>query len=219
MPRSVKDSNPKEGIGATRIPFHLLPDGPLALVAMAFYEGGLKYGPYNWRFAGVRASTYVAAVRRHISKWFNGHNTDPTSRVHHLANAIAGLMILLDAELQGKLNDDRPPRQDLEDLYGELEKTMAHLTELYGDVKPPNYTEVDYGPEARGEIEEATQQRDPSVTAREQLPVIDGVLGRAIREEAERNARNQRGPHPEPSKGQAAAGAGGCAECFRYNNA
>lgn len=151
MPRSVKDSNPKEGIGATRIPFHLLPQGPLALVAMAFYEGGLKYGPYNWRFAGVRASTYVAAVMRHITKWFNGHNTDPTSRVHHLANAVAGLLIVMDAELNNKLTDDRPPRQDLEKLYGELEQVMKHLTELYGDVKPPNYTEVEYGKEARGE--------------------------------------------------------------------
>lgn len=218
MPRSVKDSNPKEGIGATRIPFHLLPDGPLALVAMAFYEGGLKYGPYNWRFAGVRASTYVAAVRRHLSKWFNGHDTDPTSRVHHLANAVAGLMILMDAELQGKLNDDRPPRQDLEKLYGELEKTMAHLTELYGDVKPPNYTEVDYGPEARGE-ERQEQQRDPSVTAREQLPAGPSILGRSIREIADQQGIDKRFFHTAPSPAEVAARAAGCPDCAFKQNA
>lgn len=141
----VKDSNPKEGIGAKRVPYHLIPGGALAKVAMAFYEGGLKYGPYNWRVAGVRASTYKAAFNRHVEKWWNGDDVDPTSRVPHLANAIAGLMIILDAELQGKLTDDRPPKQDLELLFKDLEKIQAHLTDLYGDVHPPNYTQVEHG--------------------------------------------------------------------------
>lgn len=141
----TKDTNPKEAIGQSKIPLHLIPDGPLAHTAMAFFEGGLKYGPYNWRVAGVRASTYVSAVRRHINKWWNGHDTDPHSNVHHLGNAIAGLIILLDAELQDMLNDDRPPKQGLETLYSDLETVMTHLKELHKDKNPPNYTEKEYG--------------------------------------------------------------------------
>lgn len=211
MPRSVKDSNPKEGIGATRIPFHLLPQGPLALVAMAFYEGGLKYGPYNWRFAGVRASTYVAAVMRHITKWFNGHDHDPTSRVHHLANAIAGLMIVLDAEMQGKLNDDRPPKQDLEKVYGELEKVMAHLSGLYGDMNPPNYTEVDYGKEARGEAD--------SGTAGEHLPTPKRIGPDQGGDGGTGYPWDEPRPRTADGLGTAAQGVAGCVNCFPKQNA
>lgn len=141
----VKASNPKEGVGSTRVPFHLIPGGPLAWVAMAFYEGGTKYGPYNWRVAGVRASTYVSAAMRHIEKWWNGHDTDPHTRVHHLANAIAGLMVVMDAEIQGMLNDDRPPKEDLEKLFEKLAAVQQHLTEMNKGMNPPNYTEIEHG--------------------------------------------------------------------------
>lgn len=127
----TKDTNPKDAVATGRIPLHLIPDGALAWVAMAFHEGATKYDPFNWRTAGVRASTYVAGARRHISKWFNRVDYDEKSHVHHLANAIAGLMIVLDAEVQGLLTDDRPPKQDLEKLYKQLEEVQAHLTETF----------------------------------------------------------------------------------------
>lgn len=142
---AAKASNPKEGVGSTRVPFHLIPGGPLAWVAMAFYEGGTKYGPYNWRVAGVRASTYVSAAMRHIEKWWNGHDTDPKTKVHHLANAIAGLMVVMDAEIQGMLNDDRPPKEDLEGLFEKLAAVQQHLTEMHKGMNPPNYTELEHG--------------------------------------------------------------------------
>jgi len=140
-----KSTNPKEAIGSTKIPFHMIPAGPKAMMAMAFYEGGTKYGPYNWRVAGVRASTYKAAVERHLEKWWNGDDTDPTTHVHHLANAMAGLAIILDAEIQDKLTDDRPPKQDLEALFAKLADVQAHLTELNKGANPPNYTEAEHG--------------------------------------------------------------------------
>lgn len=123
----TKETNPKEAVGSTRLPLHLIPDGPLGHVSLAFYEGAVKYEAYNWRTAGVRASTYVAAARRHIGKWWNGDDCDPDTKVHHLANAAACLMIMLDAEIQGKLNDDRPVRQDLQNLYKDLAGVQQHL--------------------------------------------------------------------------------------------
>lgn len=136
-----KDTNPKEAVGSTKLPMHLVPDAALAHVSMAFYEGATKYGSYNWRVAGVRASTYIAAARRHLSKWWNGYNCDPKTRVHHLANAAACCMILLDAEVQGLLNDDRPPRQDLEKLFDELGAVQQHLFEMHKDLNPKHCTE------------------------------------------------------------------------------
>jgi hypothetical protein len=138
-----KDTNPKQAVGETRIPLHLIPDGALAWVAMAFYEGATKYGAFNWRVAGVRASTYIAAARRHIMKWWNGEREDPKTRVHHLANTIAGLMILLDAEIQQMLEDDRPPKQKITDLFDELQGVQKFLTEAHANLNPKHATEKD----------------------------------------------------------------------------
>lgn len=128
--KDTNHENPKEAAGRGRIPLHLIPDGPLAWVAMAFHEGASKYDPYNWRTAGVRAGTYVAAARRHIAKWWNREDADPVTRVHHLANAVSGLLILMDAEIQGNLTDDRPPYQGITALMGKLAEVQKHLSDM-----------------------------------------------------------------------------------------
>lgn len=136
-----KASNPKEAIGSTRVALATVPDTLAFFVAPAFYEGATKYGSYNWRVAGVRASTYKAAAERHIKKWWNGENTDPKTKVRHLANAIACLAILLDSEACDKLNDDRPPKLDMNALVAECEAVQAHLAEMHKDLNPTHYTE------------------------------------------------------------------------------
>lgn len=141
-PTPVKDSNPKEAAGADRMQLHLVPDGPLAHVATAFFEGATKYGAYNWRVAGVRASTYISALRRHVGKWWNGERTDPKTGVHHLANATACLLILIDAEIQDKLTDDRPPKQDLQGVYDALVQVQEGLKKAHAHLNPKQYTEL-----------------------------------------------------------------------------
>lgn len=143
MPPETKDTNPKEAVGDTKVPLALVPDVALMHVAAAFAEGALKYGAYNWRVAGVRAGTYKSAAERHLKKWWNGERTDPKSRVHHLANAAACCLILLDAEVQEMLNDDRPPKQDMTAAIAEIEATLAHLRAEYGHLNVPPHTEKD----------------------------------------------------------------------------
>lgn len=150
-----KETNPKEAAGSTRLPLHLIPDGPLAKVSLAFYEGAVKYTAYNWRVAGVRASTYVAAARRHLGKWWNGDDTDPVSRVHHLANATACLMIIMDAEIQGMLNDDRPTKQDLQSLYEGLAATQKHIYDTLAPKEANAGTLQEPQPNGSGNIEGA----------------------------------------------------------------
>lgn len=135
-----KQSNPKDTIGSTKLPNGLVPDTITAEVALAYLEGALKYGRYNWRIAGVRASIYNDALERHRMKWWNGENRDPTTRVKHLASIIACAGILLDAELCQMLTDDRPPSAPIGQLLSEQDEIVAHLKELFKNHNPRHFT-------------------------------------------------------------------------------
>lgn len=140
----TKATNPKQAIGDTKAPLHLVPAAAMVHESAAYAEGALKYGANNWRVAGVRVTTYVAATLRHVMKYYNGERCDPQSRVHHLGNARACLGIMLDAEAHGMLNDDRPPAQDLAHTVREVEEILAHLKELHKDCNPHHHTQKDF---------------------------------------------------------------------------
>lgn len=100
--------NPKDRIGDTKPPLHLVPAALDIYASLAMKNGADKYGPFNWREKPVRAEVYIAAARRHLAAWFDGEDVASDSGVHHLAHAAAGLAILLDAMATGNLIDDRP---------------------------------------------------------------------------------------------------------------
>lgn len=117
----LPDDNPKTRFGVAKPPLRLVPGGALTLVAMAFKDGNAKYGPANWREKAVSATTYIDAAERHIRQWFDGSEEKAEdSGCHHLAHAAACLMILLDAQIAGKMNDDRPPSIDMSALFASL---------------------------------------------------------------------------------------------------
>lgn len=129
-PTVGKSTNPKDAAATTRLDLSLWPDAASAYGALAMTEGDLKYGGYNFRDTGVQSSVYVAALRRHIAKWYNGEEADPKTNVPHLANAIACLGVLIDSIVQGNLNDDRPPAQSVQ-LYADFEAIVAHLQTIF----------------------------------------------------------------------------------------
>jgi hypothetical protein len=137
----TKPSNPKEAFGDAKMPLGLLPDTAIVQANLAFLEGALKYGQYNWRIAGVKASTYRRAIGRHLSKWWNGQDVDPQTLVPELASVIACCAIMIDAIECGKFTDDRPPRADIQGSLERAAKTAAHLKQLFKDHNPPQYTE------------------------------------------------------------------------------
>lgn len=137
-----KETNPKDLIGSAKLPLDLVPDTIEAEVALAYLEGALKYGRYNWRISGVRSSIYRSALRRHLAKWWNGEDRDQITRVKHLASIIACAGILLDAELCGKLNDDRPPRAPIGRII-DVEPHIEHLKQLFKSYNPKQYTIAD----------------------------------------------------------------------------
>jgi len=101
--------NPKDRIGDTKPPLHLIPPAAEILEAVVMGLGARKYGPYNWRTARIRATVYISAAKRHLAQWLDGQDDDLESGVSHLAHARACLGILLDAQSLHCLNDDRPP--------------------------------------------------------------------------------------------------------------
>jgi hypothetical protein len=146
MSYDTKLTNPKDTFGSAKLDMGLVPWTLMVCAARAFLEGALKYGRFNWRIAGVRSSIYHAALLRHVAKWWNGQNYDKKTRVHHLDNAIACLTIIRDAELYGKLNDDRPPCPDpdaMAEFIDSAEEDVGRLKELFKEHDPKQYTIID----------------------------------------------------------------------------
>lgn len=142
----TKDTNPKDRAATTRLDFSVWPETASAYGALAMTEGDYKYGAYNYRVAGVQASVYVSALRRHMAKWYNGEWYDPKTGVPHLANAIACIGVLIDAHECGALIDDRPPKMDMTRLLTEFEVMVKRLQEVFPPSKGPGkFTEIKHG--------------------------------------------------------------------------
>lgn len=145
--KPTNTENPKDAIGQTKLPMDLVPESAIAELTTAFLEGAQKYGRFNWRAKGVRASIYVAAAKRHLAKWYNGQDEDEKTTVNHLASVMACCAIILDAQVCGKLNDDRPPRAPVSEHIDKLSKKVSRLAELFKDEHPHQYTIADSEPE------------------------------------------------------------------------
>lgn len=139
---TLKDTNPKDQVAAGKIPLHLLSPLASAHWALAQFAGMCKYGAWNWRITGVRASVYISAMERHIAAYKSGEEEDPTDKTHHLGNVMACAAILLDAEEAGVLEDDRAPLAvvALRSAYGKLEELTVYLRDKYKDHKPKHCT-------------------------------------------------------------------------------
>lgn len=137
-----KQTNPKDMIGAKKVPLSTLPFRVLWRVGLAMLEGMCKYGRHNYRAAGVRASVYFdAVVSRHLGAWWEGEDIDADSGLNHIDKAIAGLMVMRDSMLEGNFVDDRPPRaaNDLAELNDMAGKIIAR----HADKSPRHFTIAD----------------------------------------------------------------------------
>ena len=136
----TKDTNPKDACGIKKIPTSTISALVKAEVGVAMLEGAMKYGRHNYRITGVRASVYYDAVNRHMDAFWEGEDIDPDSGLPHISKAIAGLVVLRDAQLQDKFVDDRPPKSK-DGWQADLQPTIDELFKKYPDPKPA-HTEV-----------------------------------------------------------------------------
>ncbi len=142
---SIKPTNPKDIIGSDKLPLHLVPTSAIALESLAFLDGALKYGRQNWRRAGARASIYYDAALRHLHKWFEGEDIDEESGVPHLAHVRACIGILIDADMAGKLTDDRALPVGYLDYVRQLTPHVARLKRRHAPQHPHHFTIADRG--------------------------------------------------------------------------
>ena len=107
---SKVSENPKliQALKDGKVPFELIPMGPMAGVARVLAGGAEKYGARNWRIDKIKASTYEGAIGRHtFLEWAAGQDVDKDSGEHPLAHVIASCLIVLDALECDTLIDDR----------------------------------------------------------------------------------------------------------------
>ncbi len=133
-----KPSNPKDSIGVRKAPLSVVPMGVVAEMGVGMLEGASKYGRHNYRAIGVRSSVYFDATMRHLIGWWEGEDLDPDSKLSHITKALCSLAVLRDAMLQGKLEDDRPPRSP--PFYEELNRLSAETLDRHADKSPHHYT-------------------------------------------------------------------------------
>jgi len=133
---SKQPENPKHYAGAMKIPFGDTPAIVEAELSLAFAEGARKYSGYNYRQTPVRAGDYYAAVRRHLTEWWElGEDVDATCGMSHLVKAMACLAVIRDAQISGMLIDDRPPPVS-RTAWDHLQNVALELQEKYPEPKP-----------------------------------------------------------------------------------
>lgn len=101
-------ANPKDLVGAKKVPLGLLPAAGIIYGAVAMADGAAKYGPYNWRDKKVRMTIYLDAIERHLLAMRDGEDNASDSHHPHLGHIIACASILADAVEGDFLLDDRP---------------------------------------------------------------------------------------------------------------
>ena len=134
----TKPSNPKDVVGIRKVPMSTVSAPVMAEIGVAMLEGACKYGRHNYRAVGVQASVYYDATLRHLMAWWEGEDFDPDSNLSHITKALASLVVLRDAMIQGKFNDDRPPRS--RDFYPQLNELCSKILDRHADKTPQHYT-------------------------------------------------------------------------------
>ncbi|WP_195178896.1 dATP/dGTP diphosphohydrolase domain-containing protein [Mesorhizobium sp. INR15] len=137
-----KATNPKDAVGVRKWrQFATIPFTVICEIGVAMMEGALKYGRHNYRVAGVRASVYKDAAIGHIMCWWEGEDLDPDTKLSHITKAIASLIVLRDAMIQRKLNDDRPPKGNLDEVRANLQAVVDAMFDKYPAPKDA-FTEI-----------------------------------------------------------------------------
>lgn len=142
---SLKATNPKDAVATDKVPLHFVSGIVKAYASLAHFLGNIKYGAWNYRAGGARASVYLSALQRHMDAWQEGEKYDPVDGTPHLANALACINILIEASENGNLTDDRPPSKlaEMRRVYAEVEALMPKIRDKYKDRQPKHYCRED----------------------------------------------------------------------------
>lgn len=82
-----------------KLRWELVPWDSAREVAKVFTFGAQKYGDRNWE-KGLAMDRLVGATLRHLMDWISHTETDPESKLPHLAHAVANLLMILHFQLK-----------------------------------------------------------------------------------------------------------------------
>lgn len=136
---AVKDTNPKQAVGLSKLPMHLWPPLATAYGCLGLLNGK-KYGLGNYKATPVIISIYLAAIQRHCSAFIEGQECDPVDGTPHLAAILANVAIILEARAVGTLVDDRPLQGGYLKEVDKLTKIAQELEALHKDRGAYHYT-------------------------------------------------------------------------------
>lgn len=94
---------------AGKAPMDLLPWKALVEVAHVMGFGASKYYPGSWRL--LSRSRLFGAACRHMAAYWTGETNDPETGRHHLAHAASCLLDMVEQDMDGDGEDDRPGRE------------------------------------------------------------------------------------------------------------
>lgn len=123
-------ADPKKIYGDKKPPLIQLPLVAVAHASCAHYDGDLKYGWRNWRDNPVEARTYLNAAMRHLHLWNEGEEYTRDTGVNNLGAVIACCAILLDAQVNDALIDNRSKSVAACNLLHELDRTIQDLKDM-----------------------------------------------------------------------------------------
>lgn len=117
------DDNPKSVYGIKKAPtLSVTPASAILVLGQVMQLGADKYGRFNYREKSVAASVYVDAMLRHLIAWNAGQDDDPESDVSHLGHVLACASILIDAQVNGNLIDNRSKNEGEQKLLEKFTK-------------------------------------------------------------------------------------------------
>lgn len=136
-------TNPKQALGAAKLPMALVSPLFIANVALAKKNGMSKYGGANFIGTPVVLSIYLDAALRHIYSYMLGEEFDPVDGVPHIGAAGACLDIIVSARAAGTLIDDRLRSDGQLEALAALTPIVTQLQALHKDKNPKHYYIVD----------------------------------------------------------------------------
>jgi hypothetical protein len=143
---SHDEVNPKTRLGQKKPSITAVPATALLHCALAMMDGERKYGLYNWREKDVPARIYVDAMFRHMSAWADGEECAEDSGVHHLGHVMACCAIVLDAQAQGVLIDDRGIPGKFAEVLKEMSDKLAAKADEAQRIVPRRPSPIDDEP-------------------------------------------------------------------------
>jgi hypothetical protein len=95
LPDDVHFVEPGRKDDMGKLPWDLLPWGPVQEIVQVLQHGAVKYSPDNWKTVENHRGRYFSAMIRHLTAWWHGEKTDPESKLPHLAHAGCCLLFLM----------------------------------------------------------------------------------------------------------------------------